>query len=229
MARKSKKAKSDSPGRIKQFIETYRVTAKADPKLPWILLGTFALTLGVFIGVGALLGNPITLGILGFGFGALAATYLFGRRAQTAAYRSIEGQPGAAAAVLNSLRGGWTVSPGVAFNKNQDLVHRVIGRPGVILIAEGATSRTSGLLLNEKRKTARFIGEVPVHEFTVGYEQGQVTLKKLQREVMKLPKVLRPSEVTALRRRLEAIQSNPLPIPKGPLPKGARMPKAPRG
>ena len=50
MARKSKKSKSDSPGRIKQFIETYRATAKADPKLPLVLLGTFLLVLGIFAG-----------------------------------------------------------------------------------------------------------------------------------------------------------------------------------
>ena len=228
MARKSKKSKSDSPGRIKQFIETYRATAKADPKLPLVLLGTFLLVLGIFALLGWAFLNVITGVIVGFGFGALAATYVFGRRALSASYRSIDGQPGAAAAVLNSMRGAWTVTPGVAFNKNQDMVHRVVGRPGVILVAEGAGSRTTGLLINEKRKTARFVGDVPVHEFTVGTEPGQVTLAKLQREIMKLPKALRPSEVTAVRRRLEAVNSNPLPIPKGPLPKGVKLPKAPK-
>ena len=227
MARKPKDP--DKVGRIKQFIETYKVTARTDRKLPLVLLGVFAGTLAVFFIIGLLLKAWLTFLILGFGFAALAATYVFGRRAQRAAYRSIEGQPGAAAAVLNSLRGAWTVTPGVAFNKNQDLVHRVVGRPGVILVAEGPSARTSGLLLNEKRKTARFAGDIPIHEFTVGNEPGQTTLAKLQREVMKLPKSLRPSEVTALRRRLEAVNSNPLPIPKGPLPKGMRLPKAPRG
>ncbi len=36
---------------------------------------------------------------------------------------------------------------------------------------------------------------------------------------------LKPAEVAAVRKRLDALTSTPLPIPKGPLPKGARMPR----
>ena len=39
--------------------------------------------------------------------GLVAATFIFGRRAERAAYAQIEGQPGAAAAALGSLRSGW--------------------------------------------------------------------------------------------------------------------------
>jgi hypothetical protein len=42
---------------------------------------------------------------------------------------------------------------------------------------------------------------------------------------MKLPRNLKPAEISAVRKRLDALTSTPLPIPKGPLPKGARMPR----
>ena len=228
MARKNKKSKSGEPGRIKQLIQAYQLTAKVDPKLPLVLLGVFIGVLAIFTGLGALVINWLTGMIVGFGFAALATLYLFGRRAQSASYRSIEGQAGAATAVLDQLRGTWFVTQAVAINKNMDMVHRVVGRPGVILVAEGATTRTSGLLINEKRKTARFIGEVPITEITVGNGKDEIPLSKLQREFVKMPKVLRPSEVSDLRKRLEAVNSSPIAIPKGPLPKGARMPKSPR-
>ena len=51
-------------------------------------------------------------------------------------------------------------------------------------------------------------------------------LRKLQSSVMKLPRFLKPAVVNALRKRLDALTTTPLPIPKGPLPKGARIPKA---
>lgn len=225
MARKNR---SGSPGRVRQILDTYRATAKEDPALPYVLVGVFLGTLVVVGGLVWWLLNLATGIILGIGAAGIAATFVFGRRARRAIYGSIEGQPGAAAAVLNSLRGGWLVTPGVAVNKNQDLVHRVLGRPGVILVSEGPSSRAIGMLLNEKRKTQRYVGEIPVLEIQAGNEPGQVPLAKLEREVMKLPKVLRPAEVTELRRRLEAISSNPLPIPKGPLPKGMKLPKQPK-
>lgn len=51
-------------------------------------------------------------------------------------------------------------------------------------------------------------------------------LRKLQGTVMKLPRNLKPAEVSALRKRLDALTATPLPIPKGPLPKGAKIPRA---
>ena len=70
-----------------------------------------------------------------------------------------------------------------------------------------------------------------MHEILVGDGDGQVPLRKLSRTVMKLPRALRPAEVTDLNFRLKALdnQRGQLPIPKGPLPKNARMPKVPKG
>ena len=72
--------------------------------------------------------------------------------------------------------------------------------------------------------------DAPVHEILVGDGEGEVPLKKLTRTVMKLPRALAPAEVTELNNRLKSLDSQrgQLPIPKGPLPKGARMPKMPK-
>ena len=107
-----------------------------------------------------LLANP-TLpagGLVGVSTGMLLAALILGRRAERAAYSQIEGQPGAAAAVLNSLGKGWFVTPAVAVTKNQDIVHRVIGRPGVILVGEGVGSRVTNALRNEQKELGKRIG-----------------------------------------------------------------------
>lgn len=212
-------------GRIAQIRETYRLTRKADPALPWILLGLFAVVFGAFLLIGFLIRAPWFMGFIGFPFALLAATFVFGQRAEKAAYAQVEGKPGAAASVLTTLRKGWYVTPAVAVTKNQDLVHRVIGRPGVILVSEAPPARAATLLANERKRTARFVGETPVLEIQCGNEAGQVPLRKLQRTIVRLPRNLKPAEVSAVRKRLDALTATPLPIPKGPLPKSARMPR----
>lgn len=219
-------------GRVAQIIESYRLTRKTDR---WIGLILIALVIGVPVIVTAIAvlgfrqsGWAIAYWVfIGLILGLLAATVVFGRRAERAAYSQIEGQPGAAAAVLGSLRSGWFSTPGVAVTKNQDLVHRVIGRPGIVLVSEGPSSRVGSLLANERKKTMRWVPDIPVHEIQCGDGEGQVPLRKLNSAVMKLPRVLRPAEVTAIRKRLDAVAavSNPLPIPKGPLPKGGKVPR----
>jgi hypothetical protein len=213
-------------GRIAQIRATYTMTRRADPALPWVLLGIFFGVVAVFVLLGVLFKSIPFWVVIGVPFATLAAVYIFGRRAETAAYAGVEGQPGAAASVLGALRKGWFVTPAVGFNKQQDFVHRVLGRPGVILVSEGPPTRASQLLANEKKRHARFVGETPIYEIQCGDGEGQVPLRKLQRTVMKLPNNLKATEVTALRKRLDALTATPLPIPKGPLPKGTKMPRA---
>jgi len=62
-----------------------------------------------------------------------------------------------------------------------------------------------------------------------GSEEGQIPLRKLTRHLMKLPRNITPGQVSEVDKRLKAIGSLNLPIPKGPLPKGIKMPRAPRG
>ena len=148
-----------------------------------------------------------------------------------AAYAQIDGQPGAAAAVIQSIRGNnWAVTPAVAVNKSQDMITRVVGKPGVVLVSEGPSSRVVPMLANERKRTARWLPEVPIDEIQVGNDDGQVRLLKLQRELSKLPRNLRGGEITEMRRRLDALgnAANSMPIPKGPMPTSARQVKRPR-
>jgi hypothetical protein len=213
-------------GRIAQIRETYRLTKRVDPYIGWILIGLFLGVLVIFALIGAITKMWFFWIVIGLPFATLAVTFIFGRRAEKAAYSQVEGQVGAAASVLSALRKGWFVTPAVGFNKQQDFVHRVLGRPGVVLVSEGPPGRAAQLLANERKRHARFVGETPIYEIQCGDGEGQVPLRKLQRSVMKLPNNLKPAEVTAVRRRLDALTSTPLPIPKGPLPKGTKMPRA---
>lgn len=232
MARSPKKEKN---GRLAQIRQTYQITKRTDPKIGWLLLAIFVGTLAVFIAAALLLPvgtiTTILIIVLGLSTALLVTSFVFGKRAEKAAYSQIEGQPGAAAAVLQSLRGGWFTTPAVAVTKNEDLVHMVVGRPGVVLVAEGSPSRVRHLLANQRKKTERWVPETPIHEVIVGDGDGEVRLNKLQSTLTKMPRVLRPAEVTEVRRRLDAASKaagGPLPVPKGPMPKNARVPRPPK-
>ncbi|MEO8106797.1 MAG: DUF4191 domain-containing protein [Actinomycetes bacterium] len=221
----------DKPGRLAQIKQTYDITKKADPKILWILIGSLLGPFLLLLGIGYAVGYPLILGFLGFMTGLTLAAWVFGRRAERAVYAQIEGQPGAAAASLNMLRRGWTVTPAVAFTKQQDLVHRVVGRSGVVLVGEGNHNRVRGLLTQEKRKVARVAPDVSVHELFAGNGDEEVPLRKLPRAVTKLPKSITPGQVNELNHRLKALgaQQGALPIPKGPMPRSAKQARSMRG
>ncbi|MDP4014887.1 MAG: DUF4191 domain-containing protein [Candidatus Nanopelagicales bacterium] len=211
---------------VSQLRANFKMTRQVYPSVGWIMLGLFCVVLAVFILAGALIGNPATLIIMGVPLGLLAAMFYFSRKAMSAAYRQVEDQPGGAAAVAKAMRGNWTTTPGVCVTRNQDIVHRVVGRPGVILVSEGPSARVEHVLTSEKKRTQRYVPETPIHEIQVGTEDGQVPIAKLQRRLSRLPKALRPAEVTAVRRRLDAVTKQPAPIPKGPMPKSAKAARA---
>lgn len=228
MARKKKNP--GTPGRLAQIRQAYSMTAKLDPKIGLILAAIFLGTLGVLVLLGLLIGHPIYLTIIGLPIALLATTAIFSRRAERAAYSQVEGQPGAAAAVLNTLRGKtWYVTPAVAANRNQDVVHRVVGRPGIVLVGEGSPGRTTGLIAQEKRRLARVCPDVPVYDLLAGSDEGKVPLRKLQSHFTKLPRNLDKARIADTNHRLKALGAMNIPIPKGPMPKSARMPKGMRG
>ncbi|MET9362776.1 DUF4191 domain-containing protein [Streptomyces sp. NPDC006632] len=230
MARKAtaeSAANDANAGRLKQIALTYKMTRKADSKIGLVIAGVGIVVIGVFLAIGFLLGHPIYLGILGLLVAVLAMAIVFGRRAERAAFGQMEGQPGAAAAVLQNIGRGWTTTPAVAMNRSQDVVHRAVGRAGVVLVAEGNPNRVKSLLAAEKKKMARIVVDVPVHDVIVGDGEGQVPLKKVRTTLLKLPRVLSGPQVTAANDRLRAmgdLMSN-MPLPKGPMPKGMRMPR----
>ncbi|WP_407564451.1 DUF4191 domain-containing protein [Streptomyces sp. 184] len=217
----------ESTGRLKQIALTYKMTKRADPKVGLIVAGVGILVLGAALGIGFLIGHPIYLGIVGFLLALLGMAIIFGRRAEAAAFGQMEGQPGAAAAVLDNMKRGWTVTPAVAMTRQQDVVHRAVGKAGIVLVGEGNPNRLKGLLAAEKKKMNRVVADVPVQDLVVGNDEGQVPLKKLRATLVKMPRVLQGPQVTQVNDRLKALgdlMSN-MPIPKGPMPKGMRMPK----
>lgn len=222
-------------GRFRQglssIIQNWKMTSQTFPYLWAEVLGVFIVSAAIVAAPVWILLNPFTSILVGIPVGLLVGTYWFSRRAMTAAYSSIEGQPGAAAAVIQSIRGNkWAVTPAVAINKSQDMVSRVIGKPGVILISEGPGNRVTQLLINERKKTARWVPDIPIYEIQVGTAGDQVSLKSLQKTLNKLPRNLRGGEITEIRRRLDALggAANALPIPKGPMPTSARSVRRPR-
>jgi Domain of unknown function (DUF4191) len=214
-------------GRLKQIRMVAGLVRRSDPRAMPIILGSGLGILVVFVVVGLLTGLAplfIPLGVL---LGLLVGMLLFSRFAQSAQYKAIEGQPGAAAAVLENLRGNWTVTPAIAANRNLDVVHRAVGRPGVVLVGEGSPNRLASLLAAEKKRVARVAYEVPIFEFQVGNEEGQIPLGKLQRKVMRLRRNLKPAAVSDINHRLKALQPS-MQAPKGPIPRNVRQPKMPR-
>lgn len=215
-------------GRIAQMRSAYKMTKEAQPTIGLLLLGLFLGVVAVFTGIGFLVGSPLFWGLTGIPFGFLVAMVVFGRRVEKAAYARLEGQVGAGANALQTLRKGWTVEPAIAVTRNEDIVHRVVGRPGIILVGEGSPNRVANLLSNEKRKHGRVAPETPIYDIVMGddTEAGQVPLRKISKHVMKLPRNLRPADVTDVLFRLKALAANrqQLPIPKGPLPKNAKLP-----
>lgn len=163
------------------------MTKRTDSKIGLVVAGVGILTFGVLLGIGFAIGHPVYLGILGFVLAVLAMAIIFGLRAERAAFGQMEGQPGAAAAVLDRIGRGWTTTPAVAMNRSQDVVHRAVGKAGIVLVAEGNPNRVKSLLAAEKKKMARIVVDVPVHDIIVGNGEGQVPLKKVRTKMLKLP------------------------------------------
>jgi hypothetical protein len=218
---KNKEEKVKSP-RFKEFRDAYAITKSVKPWIGFALLGIVLGGFAIAEVIGFATGHPIYAGILGLLSSAVIALVVFTRIAGSAAYASIEGQIGAGASVLMAIRKGWTTTPAVAVNRNQDMVHRSVGRAGIVLTGEGG-SAVRQMIADERKKSERFAPGAPITEIIVGDQPGQVPLKKLQKHVTKLPKNLSAHQMRELRMRLKAVGGMSLPIPKGPMPKGVKV------
>ena len=81
------------------------------------------------------------------------------------------------------------------------------------------------LLAQEKKRTARLVGDVPIYDVIVGNGDGQVPLGKLERHLNKLPANITAKQMDSLESRLAALgtKSGMAQMPKGPLPTQAKM------
>ncbi|MPZ81647.1 MAG: DUF4191 family protein [Actinophytocola sp.] len=222
-AKKARKAASKA--KRSQIFQAFNMQRKEDKALLPLMLGAFVVVAGVLFGVGLIVGIEWFLLPVGIAFGLLAAVILFGRRVQKNVYGKADGQPGAAGWALDNMRGRWRVTSAVAGTTQGDFVHRVLGRPGVVLVAEGAPHRVKTLLAQEKKRMARVVGDTPIYDFVVGNDENQVPLRRLQQRIMKLPNNLKPAQIDALEKRMSALaaRSAGTQLPKGPMPQGAKM------
>jgi hypothetical protein len=220
-ARRAKRAASKA--RRKQIWEVFKMQRREDKLLLPIMIGVLLLAVVLAFVIGLFFDLEWILLPFGITIGALGAFTIFGRRAQRSVYTKAEGQPGAAGWALDNMRGQWRVTAGVNGNTHLDAVHRVIGRPGVILVAEGAPHRVKALIAQEKKRASRVVGSMPIYEVIVGNDEGQVPLGKLQRHLMKLPRNISAKEMETVEAKLSALGSRAAALPKGPLPAGAKM------
>jgi hypothetical protein len=206
--------------RLRQIGMVFSFTAKRDKAfiplvaaavlLP-LILAAVVVTLGwswVWIFVGVMLSLVLGMAVLSV-------------RSNKAMMVEAEGQPGAAASIVENMRGDWRVTPGLASTTQFDFVHLVIGKPGVILLGEGNPARVRGLLGQEKKRLSKVIGSAELRDFIVGHDEGQVPIAKLRVTLMKLPRTLSGKDVNALDLRLKALSSRPQ-MPKGAIPKNMR-------
>jgi len=219
-------SKAASKQRRSQLWQAFQIQRKEDKRLLPYMIGAFVLIVAASAVFGVLSGGftgymMIPLGVV---LGALVAFIIFGRRAQKSVYRKADGQSGAAAWALDNLRGKWRVTPGVVATGHFDAVHRVIGRPGVILVGEGSPTRVKPLLAQEKKRTARLVGDIPIYDIMVGKGEGEVPLAKLERHLTKLPANITVKQMDSLESRLAALGTKvgPAALPKGPLPSQAK-------
>ena len=210
-------------GRLKQIGMVFSFTAKRDKKfVPFVAVAAGVPIIAVIVAV--ILGASVIWIPIGVMAGLIGTMILLNLRSQKAMMAEAEGQPGAAASIIETMRGDWRVSPAIASTTQFDMVHLVIGRPGVILIGEGNPSRVKGLIAQEKRRLVKVIGTADLRDYQIGNGDGQIPLNKLRTMLMKLPRTITGKDVNALDRRLTALSARPQ-MPKGAIPKNMRPSK----
>ncbi|MDQ6658593.1 MAG: DUF4191 domain-containing protein [Actinomycetota bacterium] len=218
--------KAEKKDRRGQMWQAFNIQRKEDSKLLPMMIGALLVVAAIIVGLGLLLKIRWYFALpFGLILGVAVAMIVFARRAQSNIYAKADGTPGAAAwSLQNNLRGKWRITPAIAGTTHMDAVHRVIGRPGVILIGEGAAHRVKPLLAQEKKRIARVVGNTPIYDLIVGNEEGQTPLKKLNPFLMKLPRNISAAAVEELDARLTSLRgrSPQAGLPKGPMPAGAK-------
>lgn len=227
--------KDKAPGRIAQMRQVYTSSRATDPNIGWWMLLAGLVVLAVMMIIGFFLGHPVYFSVLGIPLGVLAAMVVMARRAERAAYKSIEGQPGAAGAALGALKKGWYAERepvaaeasrrgGTRDLGNAAMIFRAIGRPGVVLVAEGPKGPALRLAESERKKVTRVTGQtVPVTVMRIGADDDAVPVNRLTKRIGKLKPVLTKAEAAAVNKRLKALGGARPPVPAGVDPNRVRM------
>ena len=222
MAKAPQQEKVSFRTRLKQIGMVFSYTAKRDKWFIPLVVAAAAIPIALTVlavamwsWIWILIGIMVTL---------LAILIVLNLRSNTAMMNEAEGTPGAAAGILQSMRGQWYVQQAVTSTTQMDMVHLVVGRPGVILIGEGQPQRVRGLIGQEKKRLIKVIGTAPLFDYVIGTGEGELNIRKMRMTLARLPRPLKAREVIALDKRLSALAARPQ-IPKGAIPKNMRPPK----
>ncbi|MDY5785235.1 DUF4191 domain-containing protein [Corynebacterium sp.] len=213
-----------------QMRQAFNMQRKRDSKLiPLMLLCIVGVALLFFL-IGLLWGGQWFMLVLGILLGLVLAMWVFSRRLEASMYEEVGNQPGAAAWTLENMRNtmgiAWITTTSVAATPQMDVVHRVVGNPGVILVGEGNQGRLKKLMEREAKRVDRLLAGVPVREIYIGDGEGQTQVRDLQKTLLKMPKDFQKDDVYAMSAKLEAMENRaanrPAGLPGGPLPKQAQ-------
>ncbi len=223
------------PGFFAQLRSLFTFTKAEFAWLPWALIAIVVVAVALGVLVGFLVPPVAVWSILLWAFtglmlGVLGAMILLTRLSTRAMYKKLDGMPGASGHVLStSLGRSWVASemPVGVNPKTQDAVYRVIGRGGVVLVAEGARGRLTRLVNDEKMKVQRVASGVPITVLYVGHGEGDVEIAKLASSIKSLPKKVDRATMAAVVKRVDSVSQSvtSLPIPKGIDPRRARAPR----
>lgn len=222
-AERLRKRNSDDPrdwNQARQVREAWKLTRQYDKQLDLLMGAAFAIPVVVLLVVG-LVWPPVWLSLVtGIALGVLAAMFVLVRRADKAKYKRFEGMPGAGEVALSSLGKGWVSAPAIAATRYKDVVHRTVGRAGIVLVGEGDPGRVKQLLAQEAKRHEQVAYGVKVTLVAMGDHAGEVPLASLASHIKKLPKTTTPGQVTDIQARLKALDAvrPKVPLPKGPLP-----------
>ncbi len=216
----------------RQLWRTYKVTAEVDPQLNLLLIGAFVGAVILVAIVGIFLPPWWMWLLLGVTAGLTAALWILLERAKKATFTRYAGQPGSAEVALSMLdKKKWDYTPAITATRQLDAVHRVVGPPGIVLIAEGQPGRVKSLISSEVKKHEQIAYGVPVLTVMMGDGEGQVRLADLNKHLLKLPKKLAVAQTTDVKARLRALDAvrPKIPLPRGPLPNVKGAARAMRG
>src|SRR5258706_1414947 len=157
MAKAQEPEKASFFTRLKQIGMVFSFTAKRD-KLFVPLVVTVVLVPLIAVGVALALGLSWIWAPLGVLLALLGTVILLNLRSQKAMMKEAEGQPGAAASIIENMRGDWRVSPAIASTTQFDMVHPVIRRPRRILLREGQPHPGNGLISQDGLRPIQVIG-----------------------------------------------------------------------
>jgi len=219
-----KKQKEKTPGLFAQFREGVNFLRAENPAAVPISISFGVLIFLVLAALGFILSGGFIIGIalwvlLGIATAYLSTLLMITRATNRAVFKKYATEPGRLSLVVGSLtrRTYKGTNQPVAVNpRTKDMIFRVVGPAGVILMGEGNPTSTKAMLDDERRKVQRMATGVNVTTFYCSEAEGGIPLLKMDKTVRALKRTMNKQEIFAVQNRLAAMDvRGGLPIPKG--------------